>query len=280
MKIISMVKLYGVVGLGTIVLAEIFLYFKVWPFTAFFCPLVWLGYILLIDSVVLRARKSSLLTRHPKKLIAMFTLSLAFWMLFEFYNKAIPGWTYVNVGSVEILAGLVAFAAILPAIMETYDLLRILHAFDAFKTKKLKTGGNLKNSLRALIAIGAAFLVLPFFVVSPWMWAFVWTGFFFLLDPINYLNGQRSIISYVKNGKWALPLSLLFAGFICGFLWEFWNYWAVAKWKYIVQIPLFELKIFEMPVMGFLGFGPFAWELYDMYYFVKFLLARGEKVRF
>jgi len=271
-----MLKGYGLAGLVTIVLAEVFLYFRVWPFVSFFCPLVWLGYILLVDSLVFNAKKSSLLTRHPKKIVAMFVLSLAFWMLFEFYNEAVPGWEYLNIGTIEVFSGLIAFAAILPAIMETNDLLRSLHIFDAFKVPKMKVN---KNLLRIFIVIGVVFLVLPFFISSPWMWVLIWTGFFFLLDPINYLNGQKSIIYHVKRGNWSLPLSLLFAGFICGFLWEFWNYWAVTKWKYIIQIPLVEIKIFEMPLIGFLGFGPFAWELYDMYYFIKFLLGKGDKIK-
>lgn len=271
-----MVKRYGLIGLGTIILAEFFLFFKIEPFTSFFCPLVWLGYILLIDSVVYSVKKSSLMTRHPKKLIAMFSVSLFFWMIFEFYNMALPGWEYLNIGPIEVFAGLISFSAVLPAIMETMDLLRSIHIFDAFKTKKFEVN---KTMLRLSIIFGAVSLVSPFFISSPWMWIFVWIGFFFLLDPINYLNHQKSIIFHIKNGRWALPLSLLFAGFICGFLWEFWNFWAVAKWKYVFELPLVELKFFEMPIIGLLGFGPFAWELYDMYYFIKFLLGRGEKIK-
>jgi hypothetical protein len=54
------------------------------------------------------------------------------------------------------------------------------------------------------------------------------------------------------------------AGLICGILWEFWNFWAPTKWIYTV--PFFEEgKIFEMPVLGFLGFPPFAVSAYVMY---------------
>jgi hypothetical protein len=35
-----------------------------------------------------------------------------------------------------------------------------------------------------------------------------------------------------------------------------------------------DLKIFEMPVAGFLGFGPFAWEYFVMYNFARLLLRR------
>ncbi|MGZ5435395.1 MAG: hypothetical protein ACXW3F_04990, partial [Pyrinomonadaceae bacterium] len=70
--------------------------------------------------------------------------------------------------------------------------------------------------------------------------------------------------------------SLLSAGLVCGFLWEFWNYWALSKWTYTV--PYFgDIKIFEMPVLGYLGFPPFAIECWAMYIFVRSLLNPGAR---
>jgi hypothetical protein len=82
-----------------------------------------------------------------------------------------------------------------------------------------------------------------------------------LIEPIVYSSKGDS-------------LSLSTAGFICGFLWEFWNYWAPSKWIYTAPF-MQELKIFEMPVAGFLGFGPFAWEYFVMYSFAWLLLRRN-----
>jgi len=59
---------------------------------------------------------------------------------------------------------------------------------------------------------------------------------------------------------------------ICGLLWEFWNYWASAKWVYTIPYLGF-LQIFEMPVLGFFGFPLFALECYLLYR--AFLLFRG-----
>jgi hypothetical protein len=49
------------------------------------------------------------------------------------------------------------------------------------------------------------------------------------------------------------------AGMVCGFLWEFWNYWSITKWVYTV--PFFEEgKVFEMPAPGYIGFALFGLE--------------------
>jgi predicted flap endonuclease-1-like 5' DNA nuclease len=49
-----------------------------------------------------------------------------------------------------------------------------------------------------------------------------------------------------------------------GLLWEMYNFEARAKWIYTV--PFFEnLKLFEMPVLGFFGFPPFAVECFTLW---------------
>jgi hypothetical protein len=65
------------------------------------------------------------------------------------------------------------------------------------------------------------------------------------------------------------------AGIIIGFFWEFWNFWAIPKWIYHIPFVGFY-KIFEMPVLGFLGYFPFAFELYAMYFFVRSLFIHKE----
>jgi hypothetical protein len=60
----------------------------------------------------------------------------------------------------------------------------------------------------------------------------------------------------------------MLGGLLCGVVWEFWNYWAGAKWSY--SIPFFnKWKIFEMPVLGFLGFLPFALECWVLYHLLR-----------
>ncbi len=61
---------------------------------------------------------------------------------------------------------------------------------------------------------------------------------------------------------------------MCGVLWEFWNYWAGTKWIYAVPI-LGDIRLFEMPVPGFLGFPPFCLECYVLYQFARRTL-RGQ----
>ena len=60
----------------------------------------------------------------------------------------------------------------------------------------------------------------------------VWLGFIFLLDPINAALGGESLLDDLRAGRRDRLINLALSGLLCGVLWEFWNYWARAKWHY------------------------------------------------
>ena len=99
----------------------------------------------------------------------------------------------------------------------------------------------------------------------------LWTSLVFLLDPINYLMGRPSMFRDWQRGWFGRTLAACAGGLICGFLWEFWNYWALTKWIY--QLPFLGVtenyRYFEMPLIGLLGFIPFGMECWVMWQFMR-----------
>jgi hypothetical protein len=120
---------------------------------------------------------------------------------------------------------------------------------------------------------GAGMLLWPLVSPSPYLAAPVFLGFIFLLDPINAWLGAESLAQDLREGRYDRMRNLVASGFGCGLLWELWNYWSGAKWHYTVPI-MENLKIFEMPVPGYLGFPAFALECFTMYVFVRATFAR------
>jgi hypothetical protein len=190
-------------------------------------------------------------------------------VIFETYNKySIRNWYYVGLPDDLLLRyfGYVwAFATIWPAIFETGDLVSALR-------DRRASAGRVDRPLRqsigglgwAAVAAGALMLIVPVAVHSTYLAAPIWLGFIFLLDPLNARAGEESILGDWRAGRTGRLVNLLAAGLICGLLWECWNYWAGTKWMYNVPI-LPNVKIFEMPILGFGGFPPFAVECFVMY---------------
>ena len=281
-----MFKWYGALGIAIVVLMEINFFIKLQPLANFYFPIIWLGYILTIDAVNKKLSGKSLISDNFYKFIGIVIISASFWYLFEFSNLFIQNWRYqgvegligdsVNYKGYSLLNifGMLSFATVLPAFFETYELIRNLHLFD---DKKLQKNHKItKKFLHWMIGLGVISFILPL-LFPRFAFPLIWASFFFILDPINYLHKQPSVIKHLKDRKLVIPLSLLLSGIIMGFFWEFWNYWAIPKWTYDVPFVGF-FKIFEMPLLGYLGYFPFAFELYAMYFFVQSLFLKKEKL--
>jgi hypothetical protein len=68
-------------------------------------------------------------------------------------------------------------------------------------------------------------------------------------------------LSGLAHGDWRTVIALCLAALICGFFWEMWNIFSFPKWIYHVPFVGFW-HIFEMPLLGYGGYPPFALELY------------------
>jgi hypothetical protein len=270
---------YGYAGIVIIAVAKILLFSGNQLVGHWFTPIVWTGYILLVDALVYKLKGRSLLMTNRLELVLVALASVGGWWLFEFYNA--PRfwksdlelwWHYHNLQPNLFLrrAGYDwAFATIFPAIFETADLFMA----SAFARQKQKSELSISRSVLIVISVVGAFgLAVPLIYPSEWLAPVVWLSFIFLLDPLNALRGWPSITGDLARGDRRRLWSLLASGLVCGFLWEFWNFWALSKWTYTV--PYFgNIKIFEMPVLGYLGFPPFAIECWVMYIFIRSLLA-------
>jgi hypothetical protein len=274
-------KLHGYIGLIIVVLAEILLFSGNQLVGGWFTPIVWTGYVLFIDALVYKLRGRSLLTTDRFELVLIALISICCWWLFEFYNA--PRfwrsdlelwWHYHNLTPNPFLRRVGydwAFATIFPALFATAEAFAATVFARRGPTVAIRFS---RRSLYLFIVAGAVAVLLPFIVISDWFAPLVWLSFILLFDPINRLRGRPSIVGDLAAGKWIRLLSLLASGAVCGVLWEFWNYWALSKWTYTV--PFFgSLKVFEMPVLGFLGFPPFAVECWVMYVFIRSVLAPG-----
>ncbi len=281
-----MFKKYGILGLLLIVFAQVNFFLKIELFSSWYFPIVWFGYILLLDAIVYRIAKNSLITNRLHQFLFLILLSIIFWWIYEFFNLSLGNWQYASANTLTspfvniftILKASLSFATVLPAIAETYELISSIHFLDHFKLKSKHR--ITKKFLYIMIAIGIFTFITPI-LFSTYFFPVVWMAFFFILDPINYLAKEPSIISHLKDRKLLVPISLFIAGTITGFFWEFWNYHAVIKWYYnipfIENIPIIGYKIFEMPLLGYLGYGPFAFSLYSMYHFTG-TLHKEEKI--
>jgi hypothetical protein len=272
-------RLYGWFGLLLLLVSEIFLSRRIEPFYSWFYCFAWWSYILLADNLLLVLRGRSLLTTRRRELWSMLPLSVVIWLLFEGYNLVIRNWAYEGVPSqlwIRWPGYAAAFATVLPGIFVTSDLMEYI----LFRWREQPCASEFERLPAApptapspvFVGLGAALSAAPFF--GPrYFFSTVWLGPIMLLDPLVEKAGIRSLSLYAASGERRKIWSLLLGGLACGMMWEFWNFWAGSKWIY--SVPFFGgWKIFEMPLLGFLGFPPFALECWILYQLLRSVRCR------
>ncbi|NND32499.1 MAG: hypothetical protein HKN76_07905 [Saprospiraceae bacterium] len=244
-----------------------------------FFPL-WLGYILCVNGLTHRFKGSSMFIRDLRGWGLLFILSAPVWWLFEWLNQVAGYWQYLGIESFSDweynIYCTINFSIVIPAIFSTTELVTVFYSKQPY-VKKVKFGGS-KITQVLLFLIGLTML-LSFFIWPEYSAALLWMSLFLILDPLNFWLGYPSILSQTAKGNWCLVAALWMGGLLCGLFWELWNYYSWPKWIYNVPGVNFW-HVFEMPLIGYLGYLPFALELYAMYHFILGILRLKSSLGF
>jgi hypothetical protein len=233
----------------------------------------WYPYLLFLDGLLYRLQGRFWLWSRPRPVLQMFFWSVTIWLVFEALNLILKNWAYQGLtasGWLRWPGYVLAFATVVPGILLTAAVIQALGAWKGTQGRPLHLG----RWHPASFMLGTALLVLPL-VFPRYAFPLIWGAFIFLLDPWVELLGGPSLIARLAAGQPRQPLCLMAAGLFCGLWWESWNYLSTSRWVYIFPVWNFW-KIFEMPLLGYLGFIPFALECQVMYNFFRALEDRLE----
>ena len=223
----------------------------------------WWPFILILDSLNYRKGGKSLFTRPERDALFMAFVSVSVWLVFELFNLRLRNWSYHELPSPlwqRWLGYFTAFASVVPALVVLAEFFRQRLSRRRMPVPLLKPT---PRFLRACTLLGAVL----FAVTLLWPRLFfpcVWLCFILLLEPLNFRLGNPSLLADLERKDGIRFWSWMAAGLTTGFVWEFFNFWAGSHWEY--SLPYFEFgRIFQMPVLGYLGFIPFALEVMAIY---------------
>ena len=266
--------LFVLLGLGGLALSAWGLRHDVGWLSEPFYAYAWWSYILLLDGFCALRRGHSLLTDRRRLLLPIACWSVTFWFFFELLNLRFHNWYYVEVpplrSTLELAGGglfaFLCFATVFTGLFETYEALSALGVLRSWRSRVRTLPVWVSYVVQATGAIMASLAVLFPYYLSP----LIWGSFTFLVDPWIYRRGGRSILRDVEVGEWGLLARLFLSGLLCGLVWESLNFFAPQKWIYTVR-GLEELKLFEMPLLGFLGFPALAFDAFAGFSLASYL---------
>src|SRR5882672_5693685 len=240
--------------------------YEIPPIPTWFYVLAWYPTLIILDEVVVLLGGESLLAR-PHQLALMLWWSAVIWFLFEAINFRLRDWYYVFLpaGRLERWLGItVSLATVVPAVLLPE---RLLDRLGVWRDLRLRGFTLEPQHLEIAGWVGwgllAAVLAFPRYLY-PLTWGAVWL----IAEPLLYRRDPaHSLSADMTQGSWGRIARLMAAGLFAGVLWESFN--AMARGRWIYTVPFLEhLKIFEMPLVGFLGFPFFALEVWSLYHLV------------
>ena len=236
-------------------------------------PLFW-GFTLVIDGwVYVRTGGRSIISKAPREILAIGTASVSGWLLFEYLNFYVDdNWIYPfgNLLPVNefVLYAVIGSGGLMPMAFEWYTLLLTFKTFrNRFDTgPKINVSRGLKTLLLIICFVG----LLATGYLPDEMFFLLWLAPLIIL---TILLGRMNIwtpFKPIKDGNWTPMLLFALTYLIQGLLLEFQNYFSgvhengelvmthtAAYWTY--SIPYVNVyHVFEMPVLGLLGYLPFG----------------------
>lgn len=209
-------------------------------------PIAWWIVLPCLDALNYRWRGESLWRGQARHFFLItFPLSVIYWTGFEVLNLFFPQWRYVGgirTLSVQVAFGAVAFATVIPIMVECYWLVagRICVPAGLERAAARHTPAFLIAGLLCLLTP----LVSDFFWVNQVMWI----GPAIMLLPYAQKKACRDGRSF-----W---MGIVFGSLLAGLLWEAINFQAQTRWQYSIEMQ--QPHLFEMPVFGYLGVIPFG----------------------
>ena len=224
-----------------------------------FTPL-WLAYILTVNGFTYRRTGTCLLLRRPLSFLLLFPASAGFWWFFEYLNRFVQNWSYTGVefGPDEyFLFATLSFSTVLPAITGTREWLLSFswwnRTYEHFFRVRISSPRLFAAAV--LICSGAGLVFLG--VYPNHLFALLWISPLLILVSLQALLKETQILSPLTEGDWRFALASALAALLCGFFWEMWNFYSLAKWVY--HVPFVQrFQLFEMPILGYAGYLPFG----------------------
>jgi hypothetical protein len=91
------------------------------------------------------------------------------------------------------------------------------------------------------------------------LFALLWVSPLIIILSIQALTGRRTLLHRLQIGDWRSVVVPALAALVCGFFWEMWNYFSLARWTYTIPF-VQRFHLFEMPIVGYGGYLPFGLE--------------------
>ena len=224
---------------------------------------LWMGLIVALNGLVYKRRGRCPLVQDTGRYLTLFPVSAAFWWFFEYLNRYVWNWFYVNVGDVlpvtYIVMATISFSTVLPGILVVAELLGTFRIFSGDAFANMMRVNMRSWPVVTVLAIGSAIGLVGIVFVPEFTYPFLWISPFMVVVLLKMLFRSSCALDDIATGDWSRIVRFAVASLLCGLVWEMWNINSFTKWIYAVPY-VHRFQYFEMPLLGLFGYIPFGIE--------------------
>ncbi|MBN2124894.1 MAG: hypothetical protein JW821_11415 [Deltaproteobacteria bacterium] len=226
-----------------------------------FTPL-WIAYIITVNALTHRRTGRCMLLEKPGRFLLLFPTSALFWWFFEYLNRFVQNWVYsgTHFSAWEYFwYATLPFSTVLPAVIGTRELLL------SFSWPRKRFGDFFilrppcPRGIAGIVLLAAGTGLACIGIRPNLLFPLLWVSPLLILVSLQALFGEEHIFTPVGRGDWSLIAASAAAALACGFFWEMWNFFSLARWQYNVPF-VNRFHVFEMPILGYAGYLPFGLE--------------------
>jgi len=200
---------------------------------------------------------------RPGFFLLLFPASAAFWWFFEYLNRFVQNWHYVGVvfSAWEYFwYATLPFSTVLPSVLGAREWILAFGWVEKGIAWFFPVSVSKPNipAWFFLVVSGAGLAGIG--VWPDYLFPLLWVSPLLIIVSLQVIMGERHILSGMNAGDWRLVVSSAMSALLCGFFWEMWNFFSLAKWEYTVPF-VNRYRLFEMPALGYAGYLPFGLEI-------------------
>jgi len=239
-----------------------------WTRFTWFAPLqphtffpLWFSFIILINAGCYFRSGRCMLVNRRAYFFRLFFVSAGFWWFFEYLNRFVQNWYYTGSQYPPLtyfLLATLSFSTVLPAVLGMRDLLRTFAFIEqGYQGQPSRLRRDPASAWLCLLIAAAGLAGIG--VWPDLLFPLLWVSPLLLITSLQELFRQPHIFTTAAHGDWRPLASAALAALICGFFWEMWNFYSLARWTYSIPL-VHRFQIFEMPLLGYAGYLPFGLE--------------------
>jgi len=174
----------------------------------------------------------------------------------------VQNWYYIGVKfeAVEyFLYATLSFSTVLPAVASMHACLKSYIGDLAQYHSWIKVHIRYPKILSWCVLVIAGLGLSCIGLLSDYLFPLLWISPLLIVVCLQTILNESHILSDLARGDWTKIVLFPLAALACGFFWEMWNFYSLAKWQYSIPF-VHRFQVFEMPILGYAGYLPFGLE--------------------